>query len=172
MIPTDHIHFNDDGTAWWVWTEDDHHAYANVDHDNIGLDRPCDTCGGSGTCGASANGQSIGWQRCNDCHGTGRHVFQIEVVNMGTPYQPAKPHYRTLRVHVVPGMVLPIVADVGRPVPSETHIRITGGGIAWLAERIDGGGWRHTEITLPPDAKPGMWAVKLAVSNRAGGGGA
>jgi hypothetical protein len=157
MIPASHWHDNGDGTAWRI-----------MDHDyregpGLDPDRPCDTCGGQ----TRYEGDNF---HCPDCSGTGRHTFTVEVETFtvfdasdggrGIRYEPS-----THRVSVVPGgMVLPIVDDVG-PVPSETHIRITGGGIAWLAERIEGGGWRHTEITLPPAAAPGMWAVKLAVQS-------
>jgi len=73
---------------------------------------------------------------------------------------------RTLLVHVVPGMVVPIVDLDG----SATNIEAN---IMW--DEVDGSfiyypaGWwyddRDTEhhITLPLDARPGMWAVQVPV---------
>ena len=93
------------------------------------VDRPCDNCDGHG------HPEWCAPKSCPSCDGTGRHTFKIETVNMGTPYQPAEPHYRTLRVHVID--VLPI--DFDR--------------------------WYETDWyrTLPPAAEPGMWLIRLAV---------
>ena len=139
MIAADAITTPDDqGRMWWI-DEDSLRTGGAIFHD---LDRPCDNCEGSGI---DHLGQSP-WD-CPDCHGTGRHVFEIEVEcdepdirryeDLGWHYGPTCDRRQcrdgeyTLPVHVVEGMVLPIT-DV----------------------------W-NVPITPPPTAKPGMYAVQL-----------
>lgn len=163
MIPATSFRLDGD-TALWVqdrppeYGPDDDTDFGNVYY------RPCDTCHGG-----EAWWTAVQANPCPDCDGTGRHTLDIEVPythrEMGCTRGEVEevggiwPHH-TFRVHVID--VLPIVADVG-PVPEGIHVRITGGGICWLAEPISGGGWRHTEITLPPDAAPGKRVVRLKV---------
>jgi hypothetical protein len=173
-IPASSIHFNGDGTAWWVLANDawigDRSAGALLS-DN---DRPCVTCGGSG----EAMLTNLGWafrddheHNCPDCDGTGRPAFTVEVPTataaqvLAGPYIPGP---RSLRVSIREGMVLPIKG--GKPnTPmwqegerlihmmknSAFVIRARGGG--WLAKGVE------QVITLPPDARPGMWAVLLDI---------
>ena len=150
MIQADHITF-EGATALYVGLPS---GPLNLDVITA-FDRPC------GTCNGEESNETVGrdiWY-CPDCI-DGRHTFEIEVDRwaLGNRHGPKA---ITLRVSVVPGVVLPIVADVG-PVPDERHIRVTGAGIAWLAEPIDGG-WKHTEIILPPAAKVDGWAIKFNV---------
>jgi len=173
MIPATDVTPVVDGTMWLRL--DDTARFNQAEEWWMQADRPCDTCGGAGRRQVDRYGNAwgdklaeamstviVGDIACPDCDGTGRHTFTMDVAYITRA--DLCPHDRcgSLRVHVIPDMVLPIYADVG-PVPTETHIRITGGGIAWLAEPIQGGGWRHTEITLPSAAKPGDWLVQLEV---------
>jgi len=157
MIPADRIHFNDDGTAWLVEEAlpDSPSGWPATRND-----RPCDTCGGSMYVwpeGSSFRSNTP----CPDCDGTGRHTFTIEVENDTYLIDPSF----TYRVSVAPGMVLPIVSTGGAyltssaivladegPVGSAVIVRISGPLVTY-----------HEIVTLPPAAKPGMWAVKLNV---------
>jgi hypothetical protein len=157
MIPADRIHFNDDGTAWWVMDEAPHRGLNAID-------RPCDTCGGSMYVwpeGSSFRSNTP----CPDCDGTGRHTFTIEVENDTYLIDPSF----TYRVSVVLGMVLPIYGedDMGDRLPQEwmPHITINSFNAAqqWWRNPKCPDEWANDGITLPPAAKPGMWAVKLEV---------
>lgn len=170
MIPATHITPFVDDLAWLVFKDNE---YQDVTFQWDMLDRLCDACGGQGFLYMPEDGLT-----CLDCRGSKRHCLDIEVEDpicvkawpdgCNGDYDPRccrfpkscsrYPH--TLTVSVVPGMVLPIHPDLGA-VPDTHHVRVTGGGIAWLAERINNGGWRHTMIDLPSAAEPGMWAVQL-----------
>ena len=125
----------------------------------MALDRPCDcTLGRSGT--------------MPDCDGTGRHTFDIVVAGAwGDPPTPHEVH----RVHVID--VLPIVRGAC-PTPTNAehrpaHVHLaepsdddqTQSGIC--KENCDlvwDNPWKsHNLVTLPPDAAPGMWLVRLAI---------
>ena len=142
MIPADHITIDGD-RAWLV-------VSSPVDA-QVAVDRPCDICGGEhlGLPGDDPRSMS---SLCV-CHGTGRHCFTIEVDVYGTGYG-----LRALTVHVVPGMVLPILDadqyEEGLP-PAVWLANNLDTGIAWH----DGGSYD----TLPPAAAPGMFAVMLQV---------
>jgi len=164
MIPADHIHFNDNGTAWWVL----HRAYEAVGFSKR-FDRPCDTC-------VSWGGRGMSFKNCRDCDGTGRHTFTIEVEpsNLGeslpgrTDLYPPDELPSQFRVSVAPGMVLRIIsmsaacADDAPPLPFIIS-PVRRGEATVIAGYPDAD--HETVITLPPDAKPGMWAVKLNVLN-------
>ena len=146
-IPASSIHFNDDGTAWLVV-----HGPADYHDHNGPLDRPCDTCGGQGF--LYRDGYSI---HCLDCV-DGRHKFteEVEVPQTLPKHWPAH-----LCVSVVPGMVLPITAEV----TDSASVQIAPDGTAFqLDAYTEGAPWSGgRRVTLPPDAKPGMWAVLLKV---------
>ena len=119
---------------------------------------------------------------CTACHGTGRHVFEIEVQcpnidSWGDPcegnYEIAQSEWRprplcdgfkgkpgkvAYRVHVVPGMVVPIVEEPwsGWCDPGKITQQLRKDGDQYRAMI---GNWRS--VALPPAAKPGMWAVLL-----------
>lgn len=162
MIPANSIHFNEDGTAWWVF--DEHLTTMQREE----ADRPCDACDGD----LETLIVRHGVVRCPDCHGTGRHVFGIEVeCDESVNHHPesTSPCTSTRRVFVVPGMVLGIFDPVaGCPGPASPHIcwssidRRVGSDTdgCWLLVT----GTLHDaspSITLPPAAKPGDWAVQL-----------
>ena len=152
MISADQITFDGD-TLWWAWTPTFFATYQITTPWTLQMyDRPCATCSGQTR---YENDGYVCSARCID----GRHTFEIEV-NTGVR-EWGFDKIKTYRVSIVPGMVLSIVANIG-PVPDERHIRVTGAGIAWLAEPIDGG-WKHTEIILPPAAKVDGWAIKFNV---------
>ena len=197
MIPASHIKFSDDRkTAWWV-TQNEPWGCAGcgrilttrtgcigrtlgVAHITKPLDRPCDTCDGTGCdidfcreCGdeyedpcdrhAEHVNQTDDDGCCPACFGSGRPCFDIEVVTKAGGRFTPRTEYETLTVSVVPGMVMPIVDDLGPVFDRSVHVRLTGGGIAWLATpRLDGG-WQHTEIDLPSAAAVGGTAVRLDV---------
>jgi hypothetical protein len=145
-IDADRITFTDDGHAWCVFD-----AAMNPDH------------------------------ACPDCI-EGRHTFEIEVATGCTP---TCPHHacrpRSYRVSVVPGMVLPIVLGM---CPNKTndphrpaHIHMNAdespmpvfGMCVENADQVWDSPWKSRNlIDLPPNAAPGMWAVRLAVHNEEG----
>lgn len=164
MIPADHWHDNDDGTAWWVWDGNGTaHPPAYLDV----LDRPCDTCADIDVRGGTP-------RRDPGCI-NGRHAFDVEVECGVAMCRNGNPGYwedggkcgycdgstiQSRRVSVVPGMVLPIVHHLD-----------------WLSDlrcvefdkdgdyQLWDGRGNPTPATLPPAARPGMWAVKLRVAS-------
>lgn len=191
MIPADHIHFNDDGTAWMIVREfvERNDRWWDSARYLSDLDRPCDTCDGVG---CSMNGLESGDHGplacehlgcCPDCI-DGRHTFEIEVegcvCDSEHGYVDSCPGNQWHRVSIVPGMVLPIY---GVPMPLGTG-RATDWGdademmlfvestpqpfigimqVSGTAYLVDVG--QAERITLPPAAKPGVFAVKLTVSS-------
>lgn len=151
MIPQSAIHI--DGGRAWVLCEPD--GGLNDRRTFEINDRPCATCGGSRVKPQNHPIAAL----CPDCDGTGRHTFELEV---STPEGRGFGEFiDTLRVHVVPGMVLPIVEKDIRGEPPERYIYVLNDGRAWLVE-----GDTETPITLPPDAAPGMWAIQLRNADR------
>lgn len=161
MTPADRIHDNGDGTMWWVsrgpGLRDSHFSSRRFLSD---FDRPCDTCDDvRPRCGEHPNDDAL-----TGCRGTGRHVWPIVVEDirwMGAHTTGT----RRLLVHVVPDMVLPIV-DNDAPEWAERHDHHVGMGIDEIAVYDGYMVERHepqwvTDISLPPAAKPGMWAVQL-----------
>jgi hypothetical protein len=141
MIPADHITIDGD-TAWWVRDPGEWTDYGSILNE---LDRPCDTCG-------SMFDIDIRGIVCPDCHGTGRHVFDIEVA---TPEAKGFGDFiDSYRVHVVPGMVLQIHDHFVKG----PHVRLRNGRAVYVEANE-----RQHRIILPSAAAPGMWAVQLAV---------
>jgi hypothetical protein len=160
---------------------------------NVGakiLDRPCATCDGEGVTEPDHHDHPDHGV-CPDCSGTGRHTFEVETYMPRTMdsdlmemYLEAESQFgddyfwekhghakflrerRTVRVSVVEGMVLPIVGpnfqrtEVGRYIQLKQRKW-------WLMTRFErrtaGLTGAGVEISLPPAAAPGMWAVKLRV---------
>jgi hypothetical protein len=152
---------NADGTEAWLVRE----AWeVDPDHD---ADRPCDRCFGEGVILVVNQGE----EPCGVCNGTGRHPFDIEVAveHTGTGWI-ADRH----RVSVIPGMVLPIVkrhpiSHYSTLAEGETTRVIlrslpAPGGV--VVEYTNHSGAVVDDLTLPPAAKPGMWAVKLHVHDQ------
>jgi hypothetical protein len=153
VIAADHWHDNGDGTAWMVAAEP--HAAA------LSAALVCEKCGGDGValeggddhdCRDCVDGCFV---ECCDCDGTGRHTFAVEV-SFGPMTRGARIH----RVHVAPGVVLPIVnygehSIVGRYVATNVESP------AFYFVQNEEFPVSSERITLPPAAKPGMWAVLL-----------
>jgi hypothetical protein len=154
VIPASHISFNNDGTAWYVFSESAK-WWADI------KDRPCDTCLGTKLrVVSSPDGSEVyhGPGPCPDCNGTGRHTFTIEVA-----WQTEVDAYesQSYRVSVIPGMVLPIVD--GDQCPENPHVAMNPDGTSWHCNGTPYDGDRQAMVTLPPAAKAGMWAVKLKI---------
>ena len=170
MIPADQIAFDGD-TAWWVKNKP---TYDGADGATLtSLDRPCDTCDGTGANQPDEDYDDINlaWATDDDtaelydctggCDGTGRHTFTIEV-SFGVMTR----GFRIHRVSVVPGMVLPIVADADDLPDCPPLIEMDDGGVRFFDEGVVETNDAEP-ITLPPAAAPGMWAVKLRIVNGA-----
>jgi hypothetical protein len=129
----------------------------------LDLDRPCDTwrpiCNriGTGFGKPDHNG-------CPDCHGSKRHTFTLDVREPCRSDVDRWNDIKTLSVHVVE--VLPIIewdtVDLGlpHPVPCMT---IDPHGNALEADEAGVDWFKAHDRTLPPDAAPGMFAVRLAI---------
>jgi hypothetical protein len=168
MIPSSSIALSEDGRqAWWVVRECDcdHRVSVGCHKTLRRADQSCDACGGD-----SDRWFRLGGSPCPDCDGTGRHTFTIEVEHHDAAYmtyQTGEPGTRTFRVSVVPGMVVPIV-DNDAPEwyeRSDHHIGMGQDENAEYNGRIDTGtepGYVR-DVILPPDARPGMWAVQLQI---------
>jgi hypothetical protein len=146
-------------------------------------DKQCDTCNGTGR---NIKPSTCELVVCPGCHGSKRHTFTLDVECewcVGYGYLLGSPdHYeagsdavfpctddageecndgtRQLSVHVVE--VLPIHDHCADYKPADHICR------AWQDERWywhRSSRWVTTEkiVTLPADAAPGMWAVRLAV---------
>ena len=169
-IPADHWHANNDGTAWLIAQRcrDDRapqEAHWGVGHPCVygcrALDRPCGTCDGRGIAAVTSRGED-GYDACPDCI-DGRHTFEVEIDRSSTliNFPPGTTMTQTLRVSIVPGMVLPIVELVtGGECPDSPHVCLPFD--QWC---FYDGDVSEEDIALPPAAKPGMWAVKLAVQS-------
>jgi len=162
MIPRDRILLDDDGYGWWVlgpWTQDDNPPIKQ-------LDRPCDTCGGK-RCVENFSVQ-YGWDRCPDCI-DGRHTWTAEVSRNSMPMRDGVHQGRTrsVRLSVVPDMVLPIYGEHPCDWPEMLTadrpcviIKDDGTAVLW-----DGAG-DITSIKMPDAAKPGeSWAVRVRWEN-------
>jgi len=192
-IPASHIKFSDDRkTAWVVFDDDDNERLARSSHAFVSdLDRPCDTCGGSGCNKGRPNPSHVDCIPCPACHGSGRPCFDIEVKCSADQCRGgwiSFPEWageivacdecvdgvRTLTVSVVPGMVLPIVDEMdilnGATVPT-THIiyrrKWDDSVQTWLCIMTEPGA---SVVTLPSAAAPGMFAVRLNVHTPIGAG--
>jgi len=157
MIRADHITVDGD-TAWYVPTQDNVVGDLNVTHIRL-HDRPCDTCedwfrNGDGTI------HSLG-KRHPACDGTGRHTFEIEVRDHWAGSLESVPtdwsDTSALRVHVLE--VLPIVGDDDDWKAPCIEIASEGNPPGLFTED----GYYVCNVPLPPVAKAGMWAVRLAV---------
>lgn len=121
MIPVDSITAPDDqGRMWWVLGNEVYRKVNEIiDGEIVPLDRPCDEA----ACveGSWLDGDGDIVCDCERCHGTGRHVFEIEAgtgdfqcprcrasfsLPLGMHCDNHSPHriVDTLLVHVVPGM--------------------------------------------------------------------
>jgi hypothetical protein len=115
----------------------------------LNLDCPCDTCDGSGSFPAIQSQTDP----CPDCDGSKRHTFNIHL---------SEGQHETLSVHVVEVLE---IRDGSKPCDDGTaHIRDDGpqylSANRYVSMPARGMG---EYITLPADAAPGMYAVRLAV---------
>jgi len=183
MIRSTSIHFNDDGTVWWVVKPVHRMGVTNTVGDDwydpswfMSLDQACDACRGDGIEKWQTSVDEFDSDRCTGCDGTGRSTFDLEVRcdfchgNTAPSKVVAPPCWKcsgrkshTHQVSVVPGMVLPIVADADDLPDCPPLIEIDDRGTRFFDEGVVETNDAEP-ITLPPDAKPGMWAVLLAVS--------
>jgi hypothetical protein len=159
MIPADHFLDNGDGTAWIAT-----HGGLGIDLFDS-FDRPCDTCDGLKVIELRPYGRG-NERRCPDCDGTGRHTFTVEVEWVDGQRTPPQ----RFRVSVVPGMVLPIVDQYDETYDGMPSLECRDeGDIFWLYDQAYCDAPMNSdvepiEVTLPPAAAPGMWAV-LAVQS-------
>ena len=161
-----------DGRMWWRW---DVNSTRFVLVEMAALDRPCDTCDGHG----SFHRVQRGWGKakqstCPDCGGSGRHTFEIETGCdcewnqsddcLVAQYGCGVDH--THRVHVVPGMVLPVYDMEDDRCPDTPHVCVFHACSAgepfdqWWYTDADG---VTDDITVPAATKPGDWLVQLQV---------
>ena len=172
MIPATHFLPLHDGTAWVVFGDDDNERDFFPAEWVTDLDRPCDTCDGTGAQNPDEDYDdiNIAWAvdvdtgPLYDCTADcidGRHTFDIEVPRHVAPMRDGI-HIGTtvtLQVSIIPGMILPIrdnETDYGTPNHSGDMF-ICADGTAYIDTPED----YMTDITLPSAAAPGMWAVKL-----------
>ena len=153
MITATDIAF-DSNRAWLRCTNTDTEQDENRAAFWHGSDRPCDTCNGGRIELLEGGPGSIG---CPDCHGTGRHTFNID-----TAWQTEVDAYttETLRVHVI--QALPVVQIDGQP--EETACIDTIGNI-WLPDITREGDPCHYlngHAKTPFAAEPGDWLIELA----------
>ena len=192
-IPADHISFNDDGTAWLVFDDDSWRVAGGPYWWH--LDRPCDHCKNDGPwtidCGCIDGRHTFtievgrpanGWHperdgdpdcKCSAC--TGEACWQYhpfgghcdhDSIDRHDGKECDDPEFRTYRVSVVPGMVLPIYADFpGYDVPQWIDVSDYYGDGVIMASLQTQGLANPPFITLPPAAAPGMYAVKLKVAS-------
>ena len=88
MISADHIAI--DGSTAWALDDKDRWWHVN-------LDRPCDTCDGTGH--GEDSGGIGGRATCTDCDGTGRHTFTLDVAQR--ILESYGRYIETIKVHVV-----------------------------------------------------------------------
>jgi hypothetical protein len=149
----------DGDTAWLVVPLSGYHP--NVATTYTHYNRPCDRCHG---CGRMLE-DDASRPTCPDCHGTGQHTFTIDVE--GECMSIANGRLRrydgfAISVHVV--AVLPIHGATGHW-PDATHLSLDEGNRTVWLWTWTGQGFDFTRhyCTLPADAAPGMFAVRLAV---------
>ena len=190
-IPASHIKFSDDRTTAWLVVSADPSEYGW----DVALNRPCDTCDGT----LEQLIVERGVVRCPDCHGSGRHCFEIEVRTECTcerrtigggagwydhatdcPVRSIKGYLasdgwhfvRTLTVSVVEGMVVGLYPYTATRIDSRDevlHATISRDGSHWTLFPPCGASGTEV-IMLPDDAAPGMTAVRLNVHTPIGAG--
>lgn len=161
MIPATSFQPSDDGTEAWGVDQTPADSFpASWDQ----ADKPCGTCEGTTIVDNVVNGPGdVTLRRCPDCDRTGRHTFTIEVGDhWGLEGRQCPSCIRTYRVHVLD--VLPIHDWCPDENPAR-HICNAYQDERWvmhleLDNRIVPS---EQPVTLPPDAAPGKWAVRLAV---------
>jgi hypothetical protein len=167
MTPASSIAFSEDGKQAWLLLDSEPFrgiggAIEATDYyveDVKTWDRSCDTCNGFGW-GEDSGGMG-GRESCSgDCDGTGRHAFTIEVGCNGI--HDGGWCSGPLRVSVREGMVLPIV-DEAAVIHGRVNMPAQCITVRHDAAHLHGGVNVPSRITLPPDARPGLWCVLLDV---------
>jgi len=141
-ITADHITPPDTDGRRWLVRPGDNASWEAWTHE----DRLCDLCDGAAFMLEPD-------YPCVECHGTGRHIFTIEVAE---PWDKPGEPCGTLLVHVVPDMVLPTINEDDLLNGTHPVVLIDPYDEAHVLDGI-----RPRLVTLPPAAKPGMWAVQL-----------
>lgn len=155
MIPASRWHDNCNGTAWLVFSGDEHNDAA---FRGDTLDRPCDKCEGF-------MDPDDDMAYCPDCI-DGRHTWEMTVEGCG--HVSASNHIcrgarRDYWVSVVPGMVLPIhrysAGVMGPFVLKLSAPKMSGHNYCIVTPETQAG--QAELIRLPYGAHHGMWAVLL-----------
>ena len=156
MIPSDSIAIDGD-TAGWLVSDT---QVALMSGWSEALDRPCDTCGGSGMDDDVID--------CAHCSGTGGHSFDIDYEDRrslpGKALATTISRERTLSVHVVD--VLPIAA-VDHWIEGESCVDTLGN--LWFpcwTREDEPAHYLAGHALIPSAAKPGDWIVQLAIHER------
>lgn len=160
MIPADQFLLTGFGFAWWVKSKP---TFDGADGELLTqLDRPCDTCKGSGWLPDRYNANSSLRCHCLD----GRHKFDIEV--QSHPALMEWPGGRTYRVSIVPGLVMPIITMVEAcsDDPNPPRFVLIDPVVPGRAVAVGVPDAEHeTVIQVPPAAGGAKWAVKLLVES-------
>ena len=170
MIPATHVHDDGDGTAWVVFGDDDNERDFFPAEWVTDLDRPCDLCDGTGANQPDEDYDdiNIAWAvdddtgplyDCTACI-DGRHTFDIEVPRHVAPMRDGIHIGTTVtyRVSIIPGMILPIGDRDDESTTALIFINEVGNAYLYDPHQPI-----NVPVTLPPAARPGMWAVKLRV---------
>jgi hypothetical protein len=152
MIPQSAIHFNPDGTAWSVGDDLDKLIFDLFDLAVQLIPRKRNELAVLAGAAWTVEVECTGTLQPNDQGGLTCDGGCADAYPWGTV---------SYRVSVVPGMVLPIVAW-GQRREIEPPYLVTQLPPP-MAIYVDADRIARATVTLPPDAKPGMWAVKLQV---------
>ena len=171
MIPATHFLPLHDGTAWVVFGDDDNERDFFPAEWVTDLDRPCDTCDG----GTFEIDKGFNGGVCPECAGSGRHTFDVEVecwndgtemvCPRGSTCSPTCGGWATYRVHVLDVLPIRQWASTLNP-PLGRWLAMNGGSGRYSIQECDGIGLTShpSNVTLPPAARPGMWAVKVRIA--------
>jgi len=166
-IPHDRILLTDDGYGWIAFTNTEGPAWEHLAFWHAS-DRPCDTCHG---CGLTAPDFLKPQRPCPDCI-DGRHTWVAEIgrgfastaVRNLVDGVAVKEATRTVRLSVVPGMLLQIVGmpESGYPYPKpDRFCYVSKAGALRVVDSID-----QTDTHIGKlSAKPGDWAVKVRLED-------
>jgi hypothetical protein len=169
MIPTNRFLSNDDSTAWWVPEQltNAHGPVFKLGNQTYTTTMLAKRCGEPACHGGWWYDKDDDPQcHCEQCDGTGRHTFEIEVERpCDTLANALRCDPATQRVHVLD--VLPIFDSCPdeKPANHVCHAYYAGeeSGMWWQHRSFDHHDWTERQVTLPATAALGMWVVWLAV---------
>ena len=191
MISADHFRDNGDGTAWWVLTENDCFIEWDIPR---WFNRPCNLCDGGafeidsgfndGVCpdcnGTGSHTFDVEVECWHDCKRFGGSVPGW-ARGSGWDWVPCwcdGTFKIALRVSIIPGMILPIIRGAC-PAPTNSphrpaHVHLAepsddnqdqSGICKEDCDLVWDNPWKSQNlVTLPPAARPGMWAVKVRIA--------